>query len=136
MEEVFVDTNVFLRFLLKDDEKKAQNARHLLAKALKGEILLRTSELVVAEMVWTLESFYKIPKAEIQEKIQVILQSEGLEVPNRNLLLLALLAYKELNVDFIDAYNAHWARANSLSRFLSYDRKHMKRFDFLQVQEP
>ena len=136
MEEAFVDANVFLRFLLRDDEKKANAAKRLFGKALNGEILLKTNELVIAEIVWTLESFYKIARQEIEAKVQVILQSEGLEISHSDLLGRALVAYRDLNVDFIDAYNAVWSQQHSLKRFLTYDRKHLKRFDFLEIAEP
>lgn len=136
MEEAFVDANVFLRFLLKDDAARAEAARRLFRRAMDGEALLKTNELVIAELVWTLESFYKIPRDEITDKIQIILQSEGLEVSHSDLLGRALIGYRDLNVDFIDAYNAVWSQKYSLKKFVSYDRKHMKRFDFLEVSEP
>jgi len=103
---------------------------------MEGEVLLKTNELVIAKLVWTLESFYKIPRAEITDKIQIILQSEGIEISQQELLGRALVAYRDLNVDFIDAYNAAWSQKYSLKKFLTYDRKHMKRFDFLEVSEP
>lgn len=136
MEELFVDANVFLRFLLKDDGKKAHAARRLIERAIRGEVLLKTNELVIAEIVWTLESYYEIPKSEIREKVHLILQCDGLEVINGDLLSRALVTYADLNVDFIDAYNASWCQARSLGRVVTYDQKHMKRFDFLEILEP
>lgn len=136
METFFVDTNIFIRFLTKDDPKKAVAVRNLFARAVDGKIKLVTNELVIAEMVWTLESYYEIPKSVIQEKISLLLQSEAFEIPNRDLLFQALAHYVQLNVDYIDAYNAVWVQQQSLSLMVSYDKKHMKRFAFLEVKEP
>ena len=136
MEEVFVDANVFLRFLTKDDPKKALAVRRLFERALKGEIVLCTNELVIAEIVWTLESYYKIQKSEVHDKLQILLQSDGLKIENGGLLSHALAYYKDLNVDFIDAYNAVWAQKRSMKKMVTYDRKHMKRFDFLSIEQP
>lgn len=136
MDATFVDANVFLRFLTKDDPKKAVAAKRLFERALRGEVLLHTNELVIAEIVWTLESFYEIGRKEIHDHLQLLLQSDGLKVSNGELLSEALGFYRDLNVDFIDAYNAVWTRQQSISRVITYDRKHMKRFDFLQIEEP
>lgn len=57
MPKVFVDTNVFLRFLTRDDPVKAEKARRLFTAAMAGELVAETSLLVVAEIVWTLESY-------------------------------------------------------------------------------
>lgn len=54
--KVFVDTNVFLRFLTNDDPIKAKRVEALFRQAIKGQIQLITSLLVMAEIVWTLES--------------------------------------------------------------------------------
>jgi predicted nucleic acid-binding protein len=57
MASLFVDTNVFLRFLTNDDPAKAKRAESLFRDALRGKIKLATSLLVIAEIIWTLESF-------------------------------------------------------------------------------
>jgi len=56
---IFVDTNYFLRFLLKDIGKQHQKAKKLFEKAASGEIKLFTSMIVFFEIYWVLFSFYK-----------------------------------------------------------------------------
>ena len=51
MSRVFVDTNVFLRFLTNDDPAKARRAERLFHDATSGRVLLTTSVLVIAEIV-------------------------------------------------------------------------------------
>ena len=48
MASLFVDTNVFLRFLTNDDPAKAKRAEILFRDALRGKVKLVTSLLVIA----------------------------------------------------------------------------------------
>jgi predicted nucleic-acid-binding protein len=57
----WLDTYVILRFLLRDDDTIFQKASVLFEKAERGELTLYIHPLVLAELVWTLESFYDIP---------------------------------------------------------------------------
>jgi predicted nucleic-acid-binding protein len=100
MRRVFVDTNVFLRFLTADDPGKAEKARRLFASAVSGELVVETSLLVIAEIVWTLESFYGLTHDEVAEQVTTILATPNLECPGKELLFEALLGYTERNVDF------------------------------------
>jgi predicted nucleic-acid-binding protein len=81
MASHFVDTNVFLRFLTNDDPVKAKRAEALFREAVRGKAKLATSVLVIAEIVWTLESFYKLEKADIATKVEKILHTPNWNVP-------------------------------------------------------
>lgn len=75
MASLFVDTNVFLRFLTNDDPAKAKRAETLFRDALRSKIKLATSLLVIAETIWTLESFYHLEKPDIAAKVEKILNT-------------------------------------------------------------
>jgi len=121
MEDIFVDANIFLRFLLKDDRKKAERCKKLFEKAQKGKVRLFTSDLVIAEVVWTLESFYKLSKKEVSENVKRLLTLENLGIPGSNLLIEALVIYEEKNIDFIDAYNYILMLHGGVEEIASYD---------------
>jgi predicted nucleic acid-binding protein len=121
MENKFVDTNVFLRYLTKDDLSKYERCRAMLKRALEGEITLSTSGLVIAELIWTLLSYYKVPKADVIEKVSVILGTENLFIPDKNVLADALVLYARKNIDFIDAYNAVFMKYQGMREIYSYD---------------
>lgn len=133
MRRIFVDTNVFLRFLTEDDLEKAERARRLFASAVAGEVVVETSLLVIAEIVWTLESFYGLTHAEVAEQVTTILATPNLECPNKEQLLEALLAYTERNVDFIDAYHAVLLGRRHDVSLATFDRKHFRRFPGLDL---
>ena len=136
MAEFFVDTNVFLRFLTNDDPAKARRAERLFKKAIAGDVSLETSLLVIAEIVWTLESFYKLAKPDIADKIEKILNTKNLKVQAADTVLQALDLYATQNVDFIDAYHGIMLRETGVKRVLTYDKKHFGRMDWLSISEP
>ena len=135
MENKFVDTNVFLRYLTNDDLSKYERCREMFKKALEGKIAISTSGMVIAELIWTLLSYYKVPKAEVIEKISVILGTETLSIPDKDVLADALVLYARKNIDFIDAYNAVLMRYHGLREIYSYD-KDFETIEDIERKEP
>jgi len=133
MGSVFVDTNVFLRFLTNDDPAKAKRAEILFRDAVRGKIRLATSLLVIAEIIWTLESFYKLEKPDIAAKIEKILNTPNLDCPEASLLFMVLDLYVHANIDFVDAYNAFYMKEHGLTQILTYDRKHFARVAWVEI---
>ena len=122
MKERFIDTNIFLRYLTRDDPSKYDNCREIFKKAIEGKIALVTSGMVIAELVWTLLSYYKIAKADIVEKVTIIVSTENLFIPDKNIIADALVLYSRKNIDYIDAYNAVFMKYHGLDEIYSYDR--------------
>ncbi len=121
MEKVFVDTNLFLRYLTKDDPGKYERCRAVFKKAVGGKVSLLTSEMVIAELIWTLLSYYRVPKAEVIEKVSIIISTPNLHVVDRTIIADALVLYSQKNIDFIDAYNALFMKFHGLEKIYSYD---------------
>jgi predicted nucleic-acid-binding protein len=134
--ERFIDTNVFLRFLTNDDPAKANRAESLFKKVVAGEVRARTSLLAVAEIVWTLESFYGLEKADIASKVRTILNTPNLKCPEAGRIRQALDLYADENIDFVDAYHAFYLKDEGIGEILTYDRKHFGRIDWLEIVEP
>lgn len=121
MKTFFVDTNIFLRYLTSDDLAKYERCRDLFRKAVDGKIRLLTSDMVIAELIWTLQSFYEVSKTEIIEKISVILSTPNLIIPNAESIAEALIIYSRKNIDYIDAYNAVFMKHHNTNTIYSYD---------------
>ena len=83
-DPIFVDTNVFLRFFVRDVESFYQKARELFEKAERGDAKLETSDIVIAEIVWVLESYYDFSKAEIKEVVDTILETKNIRIANHS----------------------------------------------------
>jgi predicted nucleic acid-binding protein len=76
-ERWFADTNLFLRYLTNDIPAQADAVEELLKRAKRGELTLVTNALVLAETVWTLESFYHLERTDIKEKVLGIINTPG-----------------------------------------------------------
>lgn len=135
-DSIFVDTNLFLRYLTDDVPAQADAVEDLLRKAEQGKPRLVTNSMVIAEIVWTLESYYKLEQDDIQNKVLAILNTPGLEVSDNNLVLKAIIWYAEKNVDFIDAYNAAWMEQEGIEKIYTFDQKHFARFDDVEALKP
>jgi predicted nucleic acid-binding protein len=136
VDSVFVDTNLFLRYLTNDVPAQADAVENLLHQAGQGKSRLVTNGMVIAEIVWTLESFYELERDDIQNKVLAILNTPGLELPESNLILKSIIWYAEKNVDFIDAYNAAWMEQKGIEKIYTFDQKHFARFDDVEVMKP
>lgn len=131
-EAVFVDTNIFLRYLT-NDNPIADKIDKYFKQAVKGEIKLTTSELVIAEIIWVLESYYEFPKDKIVEMASKIINTKGIAVINSDMLLAALDIYAEKNIDFIDAFNISLMKKMNLINILTLDKKHFSRISELVI---
>ena len=131
----FLDTNIFIRYLTDDDPVKADACEKIFKQAVSKEETFFTTELVIAEIVWVLESFYILPKKEIQDKVEKILNTPNLICPHKDLILSALILYGEKNIDYIDACNASILKEQGMEELYSYD-KHYDRIDWLKRLEP
>ncbi|NLT72693.1 MAG: type II toxin-antitoxin system VapC family toxin [Chloroflexi bacterium] len=135
-ERVFADTNLFLRYLTNDVPAQADAVERLLQRASAGEIVLVINSLVIAEIVWTLESYYGLPRDRVKEMVLATLNTPGLEVEEGDLLLQAISWYADKNIDFVDAANASWIIARELPFAYTFDAKHFSRLEGISVRVP
>jgi len=121
MKEAFIDTNIFLRYLTKDDPSKYDKCREIFKKGVEGKIELATSGIVIAELIWTLLSYYKVQKADVIDKISILVSTDNLYIPDKDIITDALVLYSRKNIDYIDAYNAVFMRRYGFEEIYSYD---------------
>jgi len=132
--QVFVDTNVFLRFFTNDLPDKAAAVERLFQRAAAGEIEPVTNHMVLAELVWVLESCYHLTRAEVEERVMAVALMEGLALPDADLVTEALSSYAQANVDFIDAFNTAWMRQRRINRVCTFDVKHFSRLEGMEIE--
>lgn len=136
MKKAFIDTNLFIRYLTNDDSERADRVAGLLADAAAGKVILVTAEIVLAEVVWVLESSYDLDRSEISPLIRGVLATPGLEVINGSLITRALEMYETRNVDFVDAYVVALMERDGIDEIYSFDRKHISRLRTIRRKEP
>lgn len=103
---IAVDTNVLLRYLLRDDEAQADRARRLFRRA--GNILV--TDVVLVEAVWTLMGRrYRATKSDLIAAIETLLGDPRIRFERDDVIWRALQSYRQLQVDFADALIVHKA---------------------------
>ena len=118
---LWVDTNVLVRFLTGDPPAMAAGAKALIEGAGAGQFELEVLPVIVAETVYTLESFYELDRHEVASKLIQLLQSQGFEPHERERVLDALARHRDHNVHFADAYLAAVGAESGLA-VASFDR--------------
>ncbi len=136
MSKCFVDTNLFIRYLTNDEPALADRVEKLLDNAAAGDAQLITTELVIAETVWVLESSYKLKNREVAPLIRGILATPGLEVTNADQISKALMLYELQNIDFVDASITVFMEKQGIADIYSYDKKHLARVKGINRKEP
>ena len=122
MKEIpIIDANIILRFLTNDIPKQADRCTGLLKRIESGSEEVWIPDLVLADIVWTLEKFYKQPKQRIQELLIPILELKGLRHNNKKISKLAFQLYVEKNIDWIDAFVVAQMITQKKREIYSYD---------------
>jgi predicted nucleic acid-binding protein len=135
MSERFLDTNIFLRHLLGDVPEQSHRASAYFEAIEQGAARARISDIVVFEVVFTLERGYRRSKAEIQSVLLPLLELPGIVLPGKRKFREVFGIYVEKNIPFADAYHAVMMRKLALSEVVSFDRD-FDRIPTLQRVEP
>jgi predicted nucleic acid-binding protein len=126
----FIDTNIFIRYLTKDDPDKAQACFELFQQAQANQVNLTTTEAVITEVVYVLSSkrTYGLVRTDIRARLYPLLSVPGLRLPHRRTYLRALDLYAASSLDFEDALIVAQMQRQAIKELYSYDRG----FDQLQ----
>jgi predicted nucleic acid-binding protein len=114
----FLDTNVLIRHLTGDPPAAGRRATKLLAS---GERLLLT-DLVFAECVYVLESFYEVGRTRVAELMRSALGLASIATVDTATLARALEVYEVERIDFAEAYLVALAEATGVGEVVSFDR--------------
>lgn len=131
----FLDSNIFLRPLVKDDARQVKECEFLFEAIKQGKIKAFTSSLVLAEISWVCTSFYQLRKPIIVKALKRILEIKNLKIIDKVDPDLAVIIYNHHNIKFIDALiSANPLIFKKQATIISYD----KDFDKLKIlrQEP
>jgi predicted nucleic acid-binding protein len=129
----FIDTNVIVRHLTGDPPDLAERATKFLAAARPGE--LRLADLVLAEVVYVLESFYRVPRAQVAEYARAVVAFPAIGVDDPAMLMRAIQVYEKDRLDFADAYLVAMAERIGIGVVASFD-KAIDRMDTVQRLVP
>ena len=114
----FVDTNIIVRHLTGEPADIATRATAYLA----AETELFLADLIVAETIYVLESFYKAPRDQIATAMRSLLALRSVVTVDPSLLLRSLEVYEVDHTDFAEAYVVASAESSGINCIVSFDR--------------
>ena len=126
----FVDTNILVRHLTGDPDTAARATAYL---ETENELLL--TDLVAAETVYVLESFYEAPRQQVAEAVRSLIAFESIVCVDPALLLRAAEVYDTDRIDFAEAYLVACAESTGIGLIASFDRS-LDRVDSIERIEP
>ena len=132
-KKAVIDTNLLVRYLINDDQKKAEAVDNLLDRAAKGEVRIIVPSVVIAELVWVLESFYQLKADAILELAEAIINTSGLDVTDKSTIISALRLYRSKNIDFIDAWIIEFAKERGVKTIYTFDKRHFRDIEGIEV---
>jgi predicted nucleic-acid-binding protein len=114
----FVDTNILVRHLTGDPPAMAKRATAFLAS--QQELYL--ADLVVAETVYVLESFYKASRDAVATAMRSLVAMRSMVTVDPALLLRAIEVYEVDRLDFAEAYLVACAESTGVGVVASFDK--------------
>ena len=114
----FVDTNILVRHLTGDPPEMAARA----TAYLRSETGVLLTDLVAAETVYVLESFYETPREQVAQAIWSLIGLNTVICVDSALLLRAIEVYETDRFDFAEAYLAACAESTGVGKVASFDR--------------
>ena len=121
-----VDTNVLVRFLVRDDEAQFEKARKIIKREIDSEEYVFVSLMVVLETEWVLRSLYKQRKNEILEVISGLLESIDVQFEDEPANEESLLVSKDSAADFADCLIGAHNRRMGCRATATFDAKALK----------
>ena len=102
---------------------------------LRQERELLLTDVVAAETVYVLESFYEAPRADVAQALRSLVAFESIVCVDPALLLRAIEVYETERIDFAEAYLVACAETTGVGRVASFDRS-IDRVDTVERTEP
>ena len=129
---IALDTNVLIRFLVRDDENQAQIVYTRFKQAESAREALFVPLLVVLETIWVLESAYDRSRQEILDAFDALKSMPILEFEKVQVLHSLLSAGRKHNADLADLLIALAAQSCGCDGGFTFDKKAAK-FPFFRL---
>ncbi|HEY4115159.1 MAG TPA: type II toxin-antitoxin system VapC family toxin [Rhizomicrobium sp.] len=116
-----LDTNVLVRFLLRDDPRQAKAAKTAIDQAIAAGEALVVSLLVMLETEWVLRASAGLEKSAVLSVFKQLLESRELAFESERVLEQALYDFENSNADFADCLLVAQYRHLGCATMLTFD---------------
>jgi predicted nucleic-acid-binding protein len=121
-----IDTNVLVRFLVRDDEIQYEKARKLIRREVAAGRRVFVNQLVLMETEWVLRSQYAVSKNQLIEAISGLLDATDVQFEDEPSIEEALFMWKDTTADFADCLIGSKNRRMGCRATASFDVKASK----------
>ncbi|MCC6002272.1 MAG: type II toxin-antitoxin system VapC family toxin [Pararhodobacter sp.] len=117
-----LDTNVIVRFLMKDDAEQAALATEVFAEFTTAAPGFVCREVLV-ELVWVLQKIYRLPRTDISDAIEGLLGARELVMEAADRVAIAVDRYRKGGPGFADQMIALAGQGAGCQATVTFDRK-------------
>jgi predicted nucleic-acid-binding protein len=117
-----LDTNILIRYIVRDDEKQFLQAEKLIRSAIRAGETLYVPVTVLLEVEWVLRSNFTLTKAEVVAAISRLLSASELSFANETAIESALNLYQNHSADFSDCVHIALSHAAGESPLWTFDK--------------
>ena len=128
-----IDTNVLVRFLVRDHEAQFQKARRLIQREAEAGQPVFVSLLVLLETEWVLRSRYQLEKPAVAATISALLDAVGIQLEDEAAIEEALYVWKDNAAEFADCLIGAHNRERGCRATATFDAKALKLSGFALV---
>lgn len=121
-----IDTNLLLRMILADDPQQAGLARDFILENCSPKDPGFVSNIVLVELAWALARPCGLPRAQIADAIEQILETAQLQVESSTDVAAAVKDYRGGSADFADCLLGRSNLTAECSHTITFDRKAAK----------
>ncbi len=118
-----LDTNVLLRIVMDDGDPQVALARSFFSRHCSAEAPAFIDVVVLVELVWLMESRYRLSKNEILSVLDSLLTAPHFLVAEYDAVRAARVVYLKNSSDFADALLGEINRRAGCSATATFDRK-------------
>lgn len=127
MREITLDSNVFIRLVTQDIQDQYERAKEIFGDIEKEEVIAYVSILVVNEVIWILENYYKMKRADYIPQLLNLIYLSNLNIieAKKDLIISCLKKMQSKKFDFTDVY---LSQITEKEKFFSFDQDFDKLF--------
>lgn len=127
MKKYFVDTNIFLRYLRKDNLVQFEISEEYFLNSVWNKYELTSSVVVFMEIYWVLFNVYESKKDNLKKNLLEVLDLK-VSFVGKKVFRKAVRDMDKFNYDLEDAFNFYTAKELEVDEFVTFDKKLQKKW--------
>jgi len=133
VKKIFIDTNLWVRFFIEDNQEQFYQSKALLTQVEEGDFRAYTSTIVLLELQFVLQKLYHLSFEKTVEIFEIIRKVRNITIIEKTNLDLALQFLKLYKIKFPDCLIASQLPKNTV--LVSFDQE-LSKIKEITVKDP